>query len=262
VAEPDGRKVRLLGSHTDTTVRKHMEEALRESEGRYQSLIEAIPQQVWTARPDGTLDYVNQRVMDYFNCGPDDLLDWKWQSVLHPDDLPACLETWSQALRTGEPYEIEFRLLRASDRTYRWHLARAMPVKDASGRILKWFGTNTDITEGKRTEEALRRTQHQLRSAMDERQQLAHDLHDNIIQTLYATGLMLEECSRHLNQKKVTSAAKRLKLSLNFLNRVIKDIRQYIVWSTREELTGDELRVPSQTKKGPLSKPRRLSKST
>lgn len=144
------------GLGVDITERKQIEAALRESEARYLSLIEAIPQQVWTARPDGTLDYVNRRVLDYFSCQPDDLLGWEWQSVLHPEDLPACLASWSNALRTGEPYEIEFRLRRAFDGAYRWHLARALPIKDASNRILKWFGTNTDITERKQAEEALR----------------------------------------------------------------------------------------------------------
>jgi PAS domain S-box-containing protein len=133
-----------------------MEEALRESEARYHSLIEAIPQQVWTARPDGTLDYVNRRVLDYFDCQPSDVLGWEWQSRIHPDDRPLCQANWSSALRTGEPYEIEFRLRRACDGSYRWHLARAVPVKDASSQIVKWFGTNTDITEHKQVEEALR----------------------------------------------------------------------------------------------------------
>jgi PAS domain S-box-containing protein len=144
------------GLGVDITERKQIEAGLRESEARYLSLIEAIPQQVWTARPDGMLDYVNRRVLDYFGCQPDNLLGQEWQAVLHPEDLPACLASWSNALRTGEPYEIEFRLRRAFDGAYRWHLARALPVKDASNRILKWFGTNTDITERKQAEEALR----------------------------------------------------------------------------------------------------------
>ncbi|TKS63302.1 MAG: hybrid sensor histidine kinase/response regulator [Nitrospira sp.] len=96
VTEPDGRQIRLLGSHTDITARKHMETTLRESEAWHQTMIEAIPQQVWTARPDGTLEYVNRRVLDYFGCQEDDLLGWEWESVLHPDDLPACQESWCQ----------------------------------------------------------------------------------------------------------------------------------------------------------------------
>jgi PAS domain S-box-containing protein len=156
VRDPNGSLMRNVVIKRDITERKKAEQALRESEARYLSLIEAIPQQVWTARPDGTLDYVNRRVLDYFRCQPDDLLGREWQSVLHPEDLPACLASWSNALRTGEPYEIEFRLRRAFDGAYRWHLARALPVKDASNCILKWFGTNTDITERKQAEEALR----------------------------------------------------------------------------------------------------------
>jgi len=155
VRDPVDQPFYFIGQIQDITERKQAEEALRESEARYQLLIEAIPQQVWTARPDGTLDYVNRRVLDYFDCQPDDLLGWEWQSVLHPDDLPTCLETWSSSLRTGEPYEIEFRLRRACDGAYRWHLARAMPVKDVSNRILRWFGTNTDITESKRVNDEL-----------------------------------------------------------------------------------------------------------
>ena len=240
VTEPDGRQIRLLGSHTDITARKHMETTLRESEAWHQTMIEAIPQQVWTARPDGTLEYVNRRVLDYFGCQEDDLLGWEWESVLHPDDLPACQESWSRALRTGKPYEIEFRLRRASDSPYRWHLARAMPVNDASGRILKWFGTNTDITEVKRTEESLRRSEEQLREAMDERQSLAEDLHDNIIQSIYATGLILEDCKSQI-RKKSTDVSKRLELTIQNLNRVIKDVRQHIARATGEEMTGDQL---------------------
>lgn len=115
---------------------------------RQRFLIEAIPVQVWTARPDGGLDFVSQRVVEYFAREASDILGTGWLSVLHPDDIDACVERWTHSLSTGEPYETEFRLQRA-DGTYRWHLGRANAERDASGKLLRWFGTNTDIHEAK-----------------------------------------------------------------------------------------------------------------
>ncbi|MCA1564159.1 MAG: PAS domain-containing protein [Acidobacteria bacterium] len=120
------------------------------NEQRYRFLAESIPQQVWTAQPDGALDYVNQRTVEYFALADSDITGDSWQQVIHPDDLDACLERWRKSLSTGEVYEVEFRLRRGSDGDYRWHLARALPMCDASGRIIRWFGTNTDIDDQKR----------------------------------------------------------------------------------------------------------------
>ena len=128
-----------------------------ESEARYRFLANAIPVQVWTARPDGTLDYVSDRVAAYFACTPDELLGRGWLSVLHPDDVAPTSERWARSLRTGEPYEIEFRLWSAADQAHRWHLSRAIAQTDEQGRILRWYGTNTDIEEWKRAEAELKR---------------------------------------------------------------------------------------------------------
>ena len=130
-------------------------EALRASEARYRFLAEAIPVQVWTATPDGALDYVTQRVADYFGLTVDQVLGAGWQHVIHPDDLPQAVERWTHSLTTGEPYEVEFRL-RGADDQYRWHIARALPQFDESGKVVHWFGTNTDIEDQKRLENQLR----------------------------------------------------------------------------------------------------------
>ena len=124
-----------------------MEQVLQESEQRFRVLTEALPQLVWTAQPNGELDYVNQRVLDYFDRPSSEIVGWNWKGVLYPDDLDRCLLIWKTALETGNPYEIELRLKRASDGNHRWHLGRALPLRDHLGRIVKWFGTFTDIHE-------------------------------------------------------------------------------------------------------------------
>ena len=137
---------RLDKEHEARTEAERTREALRASESRYRFLAEAIPVQIWTATPDGQLDYVTQRVADYFGVTRERVLGEGWQRVIHPDDLPLAVERWTNALHSGEPYEVEFRL-RAADGRYRWHIARALPQRDEAGRVVRWFGTNTDIDE-------------------------------------------------------------------------------------------------------------------
>jgi len=132
-------------------------------------LAEVIPQQVWTARPDGSLDYVNQRALDYFGCTLEQVLDWNWQQMVHPNDLPRCLESWQQSLLTGQPYEVEFRLKQKSSDRYRWHLGRALPLRNKQGRISGWFGTNTDIEDRKQAEETLKTAHQALEARVQER---------------------------------------------------------------------------------------------
>ncbi|HVG31369.1 MAG TPA: ATP-binding protein [Pyrinomonadaceae bacterium] len=118
------------------------------TERHYRFLAETIPQQVWTAQPDGALDYVNRRALDYFSLDNARVLGAGWQQVVHPEDIGDSLARWRRSLSTGETYEVEFRL-RDAGGVYRWHLARALPMRDAEGTIVKWFGTNTDIDDQK-----------------------------------------------------------------------------------------------------------------
>jgi PAS domain S-box-containing protein len=124
----------------------------KRNEQRFRFLTEAIPQQVWTAQPDGQLDYVNQRILDYFGCTAEEIIGRGWQAVIHPEDLSPCLVRWQAALTTGQTYEIEFRLKNGTGE-YRWHLARALPLWDEQGQISSWFGTNTDIHDRKQAQE-------------------------------------------------------------------------------------------------------------
>ena len=135
---------------------QELAELRRTSEERYRFLAESQPDQIWTAIPSGRLDYVNQRVLDYFDTSFADMVADGWPSVVHSDDLPRLLERWQQALDTGHPYENEVRLRRAGDGAYRWHLARALPMHNRRGEVVKWFGSHTDIDDQKRAEEAQR----------------------------------------------------------------------------------------------------------
>jgi PAS domain S-box-containing protein len=134
---------------------QELAELRRESEERYRFLAEAQPDQIWTSMPNGELDYVNQRALDYFELSFAELVESGWTHVVHPEDLPRTLERWQQSLDTGHPYENELRLRRA-DGAYRWHLTRAIAMQDRQGQVVKWFGSNTDIDDQKRAEEAQR----------------------------------------------------------------------------------------------------------
>jgi PAS domain S-box-containing protein len=125
--------------------------ALKASERQYRFLAEFVPQIIWTARADGALDYCNQRMCDYTGLSVEEVIRAEWLPALHPEDIVGATASWRAALRTGEPYEDQFRLLRAADRSYRWHLGRAVPLQGADGTIGKWFGTCTDIDDQKRT---------------------------------------------------------------------------------------------------------------
>ena len=149
-------KTNQLREQAELLKEQELAELRRESEERYRFLAEAQPDQIWTAMPNGELDYVNQRVLDYFDTSFSEHVAEGWTQVTHPEDLPHTLLAWQQALETGSAYENELRLRRASDESYRWHLTRAVPMHDRHGEILKWFGSNTDIEDRKTAEEAQR----------------------------------------------------------------------------------------------------------
>jgi len=143
------KAISLVGTVADITEQKKAQESLRESEARFRQLADAMPQIVWSARGDGTLDYYNQRWFEYIDRAEDDPESTRWELYLHKDDLDRVFKTWAEAISTGCDYVIEFRVRRA-DGQYRWFLVRAMPIKDAAGNIMRWFGTCTDIHEQKR----------------------------------------------------------------------------------------------------------------
>jgi PAS domain S-box-containing protein len=141
-------------------VRREVERLLHaseESEARYRFLANAIPVQVWTAGSDGQLDYVSDRACQYFGTSAEHLLGSGWAVYLHEKDVSPTIARWQRSLASGEPYEAEFRLRNTATGEYRWHLARATAQRDEDGKIIRWFGTNTDIEDRRRVEAELER---------------------------------------------------------------------------------------------------------
>jgi PAS domain S-box-containing protein len=152
----------------DITENKQAETALKQSDLDFRTLADTMPQMFWTAQPNGWLDYYNQRWYEYTGMTWEQTQGWGWKPVLHPDDLQKCLDVWNESISTGKPYQIEYRFLRASDGEYRWHLGRAFPLRNENGEIVKWFGSNTDIDDKKRTEQNLRNALQQTQAAREE----------------------------------------------------------------------------------------------
>jgi PAS domain S-box-containing protein len=165
----------------------------KRAESQSRTLLDAIPQQIWSGPSDGTFDYCNERWRSYMGLGLEELQGDGWQSMLHPDDRERVLRAWHKSVTMGTPYEQEERH-RGVDGTYRWFLARGLPLPDAEGRIVRWYGTNTDIEDRKQAEEELRRLSGQLLRLQDEeRQKIARDLHDSTGQDLVALATTLSQ---------------------------------------------------------------------
>jgi PAS domain S-box-containing protein len=150
----DGKFTGYIGSCTDVTdltiaeqKLKLKNEELSDQISQFEFVTDFMPVQLWTARTDGTLDYVNKRAVDYFNLPADEVAGASWLTRVHPDDQEGCMATWTNSLQTGDIYQFEFRL-EDKNGIYKWHLAQALPFIN-DGKIIKWFGTNTDIDEQK-----------------------------------------------------------------------------------------------------------------
>ncbi|MFH5925844.1 sensor histidine kinase [Roseomonas xinghualingensis] len=160
-----GTATRLAGVALDISEQKSIEAALRDSDNRFRAIADTMPQAVWSTLANGYHDYFNRRWHELTGTREGETDGEAWSTLVHPQDQPLAWERWRDALSTGVPYEVEYRL-RMADGSWRWFLARALPVRDARGRISRWFGTCTDI--------------HDIRCLAEEREVLSHELSHRI----------------------------------------------------------------------------------
>jgi PAS domain S-box-containing protein len=152
VRDESGRIIGASKIARDITEHKRMHQALRASEERFRNLANAVPDIVWTADPDGSITFANDRWFQFCGITPEQNVRGWPELVLHPDDHGRCVAQWTRALREGTEYEVEVRN-RRRDGAYRWFLTRASPIRDAAGRITSWFGSTTDIHDRKQADE-------------------------------------------------------------------------------------------------------------
>jgi len=161
-----GHPGRVVIGIEDLTARQTAEQALRESEARLRALADLVPNFIWFALPDGQLHYVNNRWSEYTGQTLEEALPDGWAAALHPDDAARTAAAWADARARGMTYEIEIRY-RRRDGAYRWHIARAIPVRDAAGQVTAWFGSSTDIHDLKMAEAALAESEARFRNMAD-----------------------------------------------------------------------------------------------
>ncbi|HEY0254597.1 MAG TPA: PAS domain-containing protein [Kofleriaceae bacterium] len=197
LARPSGNETRILdfvyqpivvdGQSVGVMVQGNDITDVRNLESKYQQLVQIVPQQVWSATPDGKLDSVNEVAVEYFGKPVDQLVGGSWEDLIHPEDVELTRTRWLHSLATGESYQNDFRL-RRNDGAYHWYLARAIAVRAEDGRIRSWIGTNTDIDKARRDHDELAR-----RAAYEEKLigVVSHDLR-NPLGTITLAVSMLE----------------------------------------------------------------------
>jgi len=168
IYSPDGKLALAFITIRDITSEVEARDALQASEERFRTLADNISQLAWMADASGWIFWYNRRWFEYTGTTLEQMQGWGWEQVHHPDHLSSVVRRWRQALEKGEPWEDTFPL-RGRDGRFRWFLSRAVPIRDAHGRILRWFGTNTDVTEQRAVHEELRRMKDELEVRVQER---------------------------------------------------------------------------------------------
>jgi PAS domain S-box-containing protein len=198
--QPSEHELRLLDilarQAADLIERKRAEATLLASERRFRELADAMPQIVWTAGPDGYIDYYNKRWYELTGIARDVFGDASWEPILHPEDVQRWHDSWYAAVASGEPFKIEHRFRDAHEHRWRWFIGRALPIRHADGRIVKWCGSCTDIDDQKRVEDELRRANHDLEQFA---YSASHDLQDPLRSVQIFSQLLTTRCNGQLD---------------------------------------------------------------
>jgi PAS domain S-box-containing protein len=168
ILDKNGTIHEWIGTCHDITEFKQNSELIKNNEKRLRELIEALPQLFWTCRVDGPCDYLSKQWVEYTGVPESEQLGYRWLEQLHPEDKDRTVSEWMEKVKTGDSFDIEFRI-RRNDGVYHWFKTTAVPMHDSQGNIIKWFGSNTDFDEIKKTEEKLKNVSKELEEKVEER---------------------------------------------------------------------------------------------
>ena len=210
---------------------------LRQQEKKLRDVVQTIPATTWTARPDGSVDFISSQWQEYTGLPAEETASSGWLATVHPEDMGQCVDRWRASLATGEIFECEARFRRGTDGGYRWFLSRAVPLRDARGRLLKWYGILTDIEERKRSEEELERLRH-LQSDLAHTNRvsmlgeltasLAHEINQPITATITNASASLRWLERDQpNLDEARAALKRIEQEGRRTSEIISRVRSF-----------------------------------
>ncbi|UUF14236.1 MULTISPECIES: PAS domain S-box protein [Flavobacterium] len=212
ILDHENNIIEWFGAASDITSQKEVEQIIKESEEKFRLLADLVPQIIWTGQPDGFVDYYNKRWYEYTGFEENEFGDTSWTPFLHPDDVDLVLGYWYQSVQKGTAYQIELRLKNGDTGEFRWFLSKAVPIKDGSGAIVKWFGTCTDIHEQKTITEKLEvlvenRTK-ELKRSNEDLQQFAHVASHDLKEPVRKIKTFTSRLEDHLDGKLDESASR------------------------------------------------------
>lgn len=208
----------------DIDAAKQAEQAMRESEKRFRLLADAIPQLAWIAHADGYIDWYNQRWYEYTGTTPQQMEGWGWKIVHDPEVLPSVLESWQASIATGKPFDMTFPL-RGADGKFRPFLTRIMPLLGANGKVLQWFGTNTQITEQKELEDALRQAKTEAERANQAKSKFLASASHDLRQPVQSLVLLLSVLERQVEARsKAAKTVNMMKAAMHGLHGLLSAV--------------------------------------
>lgn len=222
----DGTFDGYVGTSVDITERKHAEEALQAAEEHWRTLANKMQNLVWMAEPNGDIFWYNKRWYEYTGTTPEEMVGWGWQKVHDAEELPKVMERWQRSINTGGPFEMVFPL-KGTDGVFRPFLTRVVPITDNTGSIIRWFGTNTDITEQIKVEEELKQAQQTLKLLMQKKDEFmavaSHELKTPLT-TVKASLQLLERLTESSEDPAVRSFLNKATNQVDKLTRLVSDL--------------------------------------